>query len=138
MIRKIIKVSDFNEIKKEHEFFIWSFLNRKPNCLVIKSVLEIVGPHEGNCGNVNDMVEILNTFKDLPYFESLTEESVDFLMNLGIPADKIWETTHFNPIILGFRKGVFVASTLDFCYCTEGVTEVILKINPDIVKQLDI
>lgn len=138
MIRKIITVSDFNTIKKDHDYFIWSFLTKDPGCLAIKSVLEINGPLKGECAKTNHMVEILNTFEKVPYFESHVQDSVDFLMNLGLPIDKIWKRTHFSPIILGFRKGVLTASTFDFCYCTEGVTEIILKINPDIIKELDI
>ena len=65
MIRKIIKVSDFNTIRKEHDYFLWSFLNVNPGCLVIKSVLGIYDKGVEGCSDYNDMVDILNIFEDL-------------------------------------------------------------------------
>jgi hypothetical protein len=133
MIRKIIKSSDFHTIRKEHDYFIWSFLNVNPRCLVLKSVLGIYDNGVEGCSDHNDMDEILNIFKDLPYFESFTHESIDFLMNQGLPGNKLWVKGKFSPVVVAFKKGAIVGSTFDFCYCAEGVTDLIYKLNPELI-----
>jgi hypothetical protein len=133
MIRKIIKSSDFNTIRKEHDYFIWSFLSVNPGCLTIKSVLGLYGKGIKGCSDYNDMTEILNIFKDLPYFESFSHESIDFLMNQGLPGNKLWVKGHFNPVVVAFKKGAMIGSTFDFCYCAEGVTDLIYKLNPELI-----
>jgi hypothetical protein len=137
MIRKIIKVSDFNTIRKEHDYFLWSFLNVNPGCLAIKSVLGIYDKGVEGCSDYNDMVDILNIFEDLPYFESFTHESIDFLMNQGLPANKLWDKGLFNPVVVGFKKGVLISSTFDLCYCAEGVTDIIYKLNPELLLDVN-
>ena len=85
------------------------------------------------------MLTILDKI-DIPYFESYTEESIDFLINLGIPGDKLWmppkdikryipKEFYFPPIILTFHKSLFKNSTFDVCYCAEGLMDIIGRLN---------
>lgn len=134
MIRKVIKYQDFKEISKEHEIFVWHFGTKTQSCIAVRPVLLDIPVPQKSClgGNTNDMETILEVFKNLPYFESFTHESVDFLMNLGIPASRIWKDGIFSPLILGFKNGVLIDSTFNHCYCETGFTEIVLSLNPEI------
>jgi hypothetical protein len=79
----------------------------------------------------------------IPYFESYTEDSIDFLHELGIPYKTLWNPnfnfyrktndSHYHPVIVGFKKFEKVITTFDVCYCVEGVVKIIGKLNPDLV-----
>ena len=70
---------------------------------------------------------------NIPYFESYTEDSIDFLNGLGIPYANLWSPENmapnsfhqtFNPIIIGFKKFNKIKTTQDLCYCVDGVLEI--------------
>lgn len=72
---------------------------------------------------------------DIPFFESYTEDSVDFLINLGFSAKKFWlGGKEFAPIMIGFNKNRKVTSTQDgICYCTEGIIDIVYQLNPKFI-----
>jgi hypothetical protein len=72
---------------------------------------------------------------DIPFFESYTEDSVDFLINLGFSAKKFWSGgKEFSPIMIGFNKNRKVTSTQDgICYCTEGIIDIVYQLNPKFI-----
>lgn len=134
MIREIVKYSDFAKISKENEFFIWNFVTLTQKGLAIRSIFEkyeYTNPYF-ELSAPNQLVDFLDTFKNMPYFESKVSESMDFLMNFGFPAQKLWHQGNFNPILLGFRKGILISHTFKHCYCVEGLTELILDLNPNV------
>jgi hypothetical protein len=130
---------DFMEIAKTHDYFLWHFLQKNQNDggLLIRSLTE--GNNEGSSNQIN---LLLNEIQ-IPYFESYTEDSIDFLHELGIPYDNLWNPefrflnkgrdTHYHPLVIGFKKFEKVSTTLEECYCVEGVVKVISKINPELI-----
>jgi hypothetical protein len=136
-----IKVShkDFIKIAKENDYFLWHFLQKNQNDgnLTIRSI------EEGNNKDSKLHLNILLKEIDIPYFESYTEDSIDFLHELGIPYDKLWNPnfnfilktndTKFHPVVIGFKKFEKIKTTLEVCYCLDGVLKIIGELNPDLI-----
>jgi len=82
----------------------------------------------------NPLEIIVNNF-NIDVYESYTSDSVDFLIELGIPSRFIYENKNntFNPIFIGFKNGKKVVGTnVDgICYCVDGVVEIIALTDPD-------
>ena len=137
MERKVITINDFHDVARNNEYFLWHFLQKDQ--------------HETNFGLFSYFDEKENHYNpiktlldgiDIPYYESYTEDSIDFLNNLGYPYDKLWDKHKgaanrikrnqlFSPVIVGFKRYSNVKSTLDTCYCIEGTIEVIGELNPE-------
>lgn len=141
MVREFITYKDFQRVGKENEFFLWHFLqkNQHKNSLTLSSILENK--------KENDELEILLDSINIPYFESYTEDSIDFLNNLGFPYKYLWKPIYskrytipkefyFSPIIIGFRKHKNVFSTFEICYCAEGVIKIIDNLDPKFTEQM--
>lgn len=128
---------DFIKIAKEHDYFLWHFLQKNQN----KTGLVLSSIYDEN-SDANELNILLKEI-EIPYFESYTEDSIDFLHELGIPYNKLWdpnfkfidknENTNYHPVIIGFKKFEKILTTLDTCYCTDGVLKIISKLNPDLI-----
>jgi hypothetical protein len=141
MEKKVITYKDFHEIAQKNDYFLWHFLqkNQEKNNLQLWSVFK-----EKEDKRIDHaMRTILESF-DVPYYESYVEDNIDFLNGFGIDYSRLWKpytgNVHvisrdffFGPVIIGFKKYENVYSTLDICYCIEGVVEVINKINPELI-----
>jgi len=143
MIRKEVTVKDFNRIAKENEYFLWHFLQKEQelSSLAMWSIFKEKKIDRNGIGNV--IVPVLNTI-DIPYFESYTEDSIDFLMDMGLDGNMLWipskyknfyvdKKHYFKPIIIGFKRNKIITSTFEQgnCYCHEGIVELIGKLNPE-------
>jgi hypothetical protein len=141
MIREKISYKDFHRIARENEFFLWHFVQKdqENNGLKVSSVLD--GKKEKN-----PLSELLD-YLDVPYYESYTEESMDFLMGLGLqykhlyhlPQNKNTIVNHnykFSPVIIGFNKFRKVLSTHEKCYCLEGIIDILNEMNPKFMEQI--
>lgn len=130
MIREKITTKDYERISKENEYYIWHFtMTDELNRTVTKSIFS-----ENNDSN-NIIPELLDIY-DIPYYESEIKNSLDFLDMIGIPIQQLWirEYNEFKHFILAFKRKRLIASTLDgYCMCPEGITELLLKLNPEIV-----
>ena len=136
-----IKVShkDFIKIAKENDYFLWHFLlkNQNNTGLTIRSI------EDGDNKNGEHKLNLLLKEISIPYFESYIEDSIDFLHELGIPYNKLWNPKfqfdrvtpgeRFFPLVIGFKKYEKVATTLELCYCVDGVLKIIGKLNPDLI-----
>jgi len=135
MIREFITIDDFQRISTENEYFIWNFIREDilTNGIEIKSYFYIDSKFK------NPLSVILKKTQ-IPYFESFTNESTfDFLKNLGISSDHLFvENQGFRPVLIGFNNGKKVSSTLDLCYCVEGIIETIYKLNPKFILESDL
>lgn len=133
----IVTHNDFMEIARTNDYFLWHFLQKNQNDgnLLIRSVFD-----ENNSGSANQLNLLLKEI-DIPYFESYTEDSIDFLHELGIPYDKLWNLnfefsgykSNYHPVVIGFRKFQKVKTTFDVCYCIDGVVKIIGKISPELI-----
>jgi hypothetical protein len=111
---EIIPISEFEQVAKENEYFFWHFVS--------KDVLGLsIIPLGADYGDGNSLQLIR---------ESFTEDSVDFLINLGLPSKKIKDKAFYVPSFFGFHRRRMVESTINHCYCREGITDIIYKTNP--------
>lgn len=138
--REVVSVKDFHKIASENEFFIWHFLQKNQNRtrLGIHSIFDERISDEGLFGN--PLVHVLENI-EIPYFESYTEESVDFLMGFNISGEVLYKIPpipskkeqYYTPLFIGFNKFKYVGSSIEVCYCDEYLIELIMKMNPEFI-----
>ena len=140
MIRKQITHKDFIEIGKSNEYFLWHFLqkNQVSNSLSLYSIFD-KKPQSQN------PLEILLDGMNVSYYESYTQDSIDFLLGSGIngvfwaaPPPNVNPSPEylFKPFVALFKGYSFKGSTFQACYCVEGIIDVIGKENPEILSGL--
>lgn len=137
--REKVTVKDFYQISKQNEFFVWHFL-RENQC---SERLEL-------CSYFEEKKDASHTTKFLldripvPYFESYTEESIDFLLDMGVPERffrrKIEEhefngnkLSRFSPLFFTFNFRKMVGCSMYGCYCSEYLLEQIMNLNPNFI-----
>ena len=138
MERKIIKYTDFREIAKNNEYFLWHFLQKDQE----KNNMTIYSIFKENETKTNELNKIL-PFLNISYYESYVDEHIDFLTTSGIN-NKIWEAPSvdvyvnpnflFKPIILLFKGYSLKSSTFQTCYCPEGIIDLLGKENPELLS----
>ena len=141
MIREKITHKEFHKIAKENEYFLWHFVQKEQpkNYLSVCSILD--GKKEKN------PLEYILEDLDIPYYESYTEDSIDFLMGLGYSPKNLYHPPksyseiipwnyRFGPVLVGFKKFSNVISTHNNCYCIEGVIDVIHELNPEYMEKI--
>lgn len=123
MIRRA-DISEFLTISRQHKTFLWHFImeNQCEQCLGIYSYFE------GKEGKNHLLKEIIDQTK-VPYFESFTKDSIDFLIDNGIPQSKFWQNRIFGPIVVAVKNGVIINHTGNKCYCPDGVVELISELD---------
>jgi hypothetical protein len=148
MIREKVKVEVFEKIAKENEYFLWHFLGKDQSGP--DSILGLWSYFDIKLKDKDDQYPhavrvLIDEFPKVPYFESYTEDSMDFLINLGlnvgelfrIPPDQsikpLPRSFFYNPVVLGFHRRRLVYHTHKTCYCVEGMLEVIEKLNPELL-----
>jgi hypothetical protein len=131
MIREKVSVKDFDRISKENEFFLWNFVSNEMGTH-IRPYFE----HE-DYKNPNPLKSILE-YIPIPYFETELEKSYDFVMDLGdIFTKTVYKKGIFYPVIIGFNRKRVISSTYQYCYCTEGILELIGELNPQFILDAD-
>jgi len=143
MDRKIITIKDFRDVARNNEYFLWHFVQKEQykNSTVLYSYFD---NREYDINYIKTVVDQL----EIPYYESYTEDSIDFISELGYQYNRLWNPPKpkvvvnsnflFNPTLIGFKKFSKVSSTLDSCYCYEGVLEVVASLNPELLLSLSI
>lgn len=138
MIREKVTHNDYFRIAKENEYFLWHFLQKDQNesSLVLSTII-------GEVKEVNTLPTIIDNV-DIPYFESYTEDSLDFLFGLGINMKQLYNNRpgiehkrKFGATVIGFKKFSKVSSTFNYCYCAEGVVSVLNDLHPKFIEQLN-
>lgn len=147
MIREKVTVDDFKKIAKENEYFLWHFLMKKQHetTMGLWSFFdEKINPYTQE--PVIHQLNTLLSITDVPYYESYVKDSMDFLINLGLNAKNLYilrnpwpelppnKNFHYVPVVIGFKRTGMVYNTLQTCYCVEGITEIILKLNPNLLN----
>ena len=132
MVRERITVNDFKRIAKENEYFIWHFVSPLSSTQ-LKSIFQPDHPF-----NPNPFIPILKSIS-VPYFESDSQESYDFLINLGTPfIVNARKNNHYNPVVVSFNRNRMVNHTFGpYCYCIEGVIELIGELNPQFILDVN-
>ncbi len=123
---EIIPISQFEQVAKENEYFFWHFVS--------KDVLGLsIIPLGADYGDGNSL-QLIRESLGVKIYQSFTEDSVDFLINLGLPSKKIKDKAFYVPSFFGFHRRRMVESTINHCYCREGITDIIYKTNPNFFK----
>ena len=126
MIIEKVSYTEYDRISRKNEYYLWHFLMREQGPLAFKSLFD-------NKDEINHLTYFFEYIK-LPYFESYTDESIDFLDKIGISQSLLWGKRTFRPVIVGFKGKRMISNTFETCYCTGGLVEVIAKMD---VKLLD-
>jgi len=152
MIREKVVVEDFKKIAKENEYFLWHFL-MEDQYDTINSIWSIfdekINPYTKE-PEVHQLKTLLS-MTDVPYYESYVKDSVDFLINLGLRASDVYmirnpwpnlpphRRWYYVPVIVGFKRNRMVYNTneVGVCYCVEGAVETILKLNPELLSNIE-
>ena len=139
MIREKVTCSDYFKMAKENEFFLWHFVQKKQNenSLVLSSILDE--------DKETNQIQLILDSVDIPYFESYTEDCMDFLIGLGLNYKQLYQNKSrdvlrefkFSPVVIGFKKFTKISSTFDYCYCTNGVISVLNDLHPKFIEQLN-
>lgn len=130
---KKIKLEDFQEVSKNNEYWLWHLTLPKPN-----NFLEILPLDEEPDEKIgfHTFREIVGQTK-IPVFQSKMIEVIDFVLYLD---NKILEVFKYKPqnelgaLILGFNHSRLVDHTINRCYCSEGVINVLLSLNPELLS----
>lgn len=141
MERKIITVNEFQNATRNNEYFLWHFLqkNQEKSGIGLHSYFK---EKEGQKNKIKELIDLV----DIPYFESYVEDSIDFLNGLGIPYEKLWSPNgpsevlfnqRFGPVLIGFNRFNKVLSTMDRCYCIDGILEIISELNPELLTSIN-
>lgn len=146
MIREKVSVSDFKKISTQNPIFIWHFLQKYQNQVPfsIQSYFDDLNILYNRQNQILPILEMVN----IPYFESYVDESVDFLMDLGFSGSFLYKPKpnvfgvdhfkHYSPLIVGFKNGQKVNSTTDYCYCMEGVIDMIGNLDINLLEDLNL
>jgi hypothetical protein len=153
-IRRKIHQSEFNKLIVEHETFLLHFLvedqvDHIPTTFI--SFFDIQKRKEMNDAE-SDSFEVLMGYLNLPYFELLTKDAVDLMVDLGYstnwiitenPGGVVIENTEgkpnigYRPLMMIIHKGKVFYNTLFDCYCHETILENLVKLNPNLVFNPD-
>ena len=125
---QITSISEFWKIAKEKKTFFWHF------CMDDGLGVTILKTLSSKHDLPNPLEVVLEQF-GVDVYESYTKDSIDFLVELGAHTNHILnpKSKTFNPFFIGFKNGKKVLGTnIDgFCYCLDGVVEIIALTDPD-------
>jgi hypothetical protein len=144
MDRKIITIKDFRDVARNNEYFLWHFLQKEQH----KGTLGMYSYFDKREGEINYIKYIVDQL-NIPYYESYTEDSIDFIHELGYSYKMLWKPIlsdkeiidskfFYGSTLVGFKKFKKVFSTFDSCYCYEGVLDVVASLNPEFLLSLSV
>lgn len=137
MIRKSVTPKEYKEIAKSHDYFLWHFMMENQGN---KTSLELYSYFDEFDNKPHALKQFLDMVPTVPYYESLVKDSYDFLLEWGIQQNKWWKpVVGFQPMILGFKKGVKVIDSFILkCYCLDTLTEMVYILDSDLVLSLGV
>jgi hypothetical protein len=145
MIREKVKTSDYRRISSEYPIYIWHFV-QKHQAEVPFSIQSYFDDLETVYNKRSPLSKILEKI-NIPYFESYNFESIDFLMDLGFNSKGLYNPKphvlgvdhykHYTPLIVGFKNGQMISSTLDTCYCLEGTIDLISALDITLLEKVE-
>ena len=135
MDRKIITIKDFRDVARNNEYFLWHFLQKEQYKNSTMDASITMYSYFDNRENEINYIKTIVDQLEIPYYESYTEDSIDFIHGLGYQYNRLWNPPKtkvvinsnflFNPVLVVFKISNNVSSSLVSCFCTDGVLEVI-------------
>jgi len=119
---------DFNNLIRNHKKFIWM--------VYIQGQLNPIGTIAFKPSWVDKSLiipEVISTFPNVTFVESLYDEVLDELIEMGYTNNDLWDGNngHHLPIIVGMDKGWKKIDSLGKCYCLETLSDIIFQIYPE-------
>jgi hypothetical protein len=141
--REVITIKDFHRVAKENEFFIWHFL-QKNQCGSTLTLCSYFEERTGKMSEISHTIKYLFNSINVPYFESYTEESIDFLLDLGFKENFLFQRNpnsdfpvarerQYAALFIGFNRFMMVGSSPQKCYCSDYLIELIMELNPKFI-----
>ena len=133
---KKMTLKDFPKVSRENEYWLWHLTGK--DYLEYSDIQPLSGPPAIST-KFHTFQEIMKNVH-IPVYETPVLDVTDYLMYLDdiilqkIKKDKKWE----GPVIIGYNYSRMVYSTLHYCYCSDGVLEVIAKLNPELLLKIEI
>ena len=129
MVREKIKVEDFNRVAREHEYFLWNFVNLNSYHLQIQSIFTEENPYIPNA--MRSILEMI----PIPYFETELKDAFDFLIGLDTRfIHNVYKNNYFQPVLLSFNRWRMIDTTYyPNCYCSDGIIKLIDDLNPKFI-----
>lgn len=119
---------DFKNLIISHKKFIWLVyvevqLNPRGYIALKPSWIE----------ESRNIPEVIKTFPNVIFVESLYDEVLDELIEMGYSNGDLWDDNngHHLPIIVGMDKGWKKIDSLGKCYCIETLSDIIFQIYPE-------
>lgn len=145
-IRRKIHQSEFNKLIVEHETFLLHFLTENQVDEKISTFISFfdIEKRKKTRGWDTDHFEVLMDHIEVPYFELLTKDAVDLMVNLGYPTNWIIKNNsedkskvEYWALMMIIHKGKVFYNTQFDCYCHDTILENLVKLNPDLVINPD-
>jgi hypothetical protein len=139
---QITTIEEFWTIARREEIFFWHFV-QKGQCDIevnIKPLSDILGT------KCHSRLDILVEELGIKVYESLAIDAIDFFLENGYEHHTIFQQNCkcVGPKFVGFKNGKPVAGTGlrppaiagkdKFCYCLEGITEIIYLTDPSLFE----
>lgn len=128
-----IRLEDFGEVSKKNKYWLWHLIDN-----VHHPLLEIQPLDEEP-----SVFTQFHTFKEIvektkvPVYQTSVYEVVDFLFYLDnniLTAMKKKNNNELGPHILAFEHNRLVDHTINRCYCSEGIINILLTLNPELLN----
>ena len=135
---KIINAKEnFPKLIQEHKKFIWIFNFPENNLEWDGAIREIVPSwYEPKIiTHRNKTKDFINLLPDgIVVLESIAENEIDFIIELGLPHEWIFELKEnkpITPVILSFDKGWVYNTSVGRCYCLQTLIDFVVEIYPE-------
>lgn len=127
-----IRLEDFGEVSKNNKYWLWHLTDKVRN-----PILEIqpLDEEPSQFTQFHTFKEIVKKTK-IPVYQTSVYDVVDFLFYLDntiLTALKKKNNNELGPHILAFEHSRLVDHTINRCYCSEGIINMLLNLNPDLL-----
>jgi len=133
---------NFPKLIQEHKKFVWIFHFPENNVEwegAIREILPswykpVIQKHQNKTQHFIDLLP-----QEVIVLESIAQDEIDFIMELGLPNEWIFElkdSKPIHPVMVSFEKGWLYNTSVGRCYCLETLVDLVVEIYPE--KFLDL
>jgi hypothetical protein len=125
----IVKVtqSDFPKILESYDNFLWilHLPHAKPPLQIYPSWIEN-----------SILTELQNLYPNINIFESIVDEELDFLEELGISREEVWDPQNgeYRSFFITVKNNEVIEHSIGRCYCIDTVIEMLANIYPELFE----
>lgn len=82
-------------------------------------------------GTINELNEL---YPDIVIFESIVDEELEFLDELGFDYNMIWSKNHHRGFMINLDEYVVKKHSIGMCYCTATFVELAVDLFPELFE----